>query len=109
MCKIILSLCQVPNIYSVIYKHVFFSYPNFKTTPVSECLQRPSQNACRGCPLAPTPAWIVVTVLGGATTIAPVLMASISLDLQVSIEGAHAILTGKVYPNSTRNKSQEFR
>ena len=50
-------------------------------TPVSECLQRPSQNACRGCPLAPTPARIVVTIIGRATTIiAPVLMASISLD-----------------------------
>ena len=43
---------------------------------------RPSQNACRGCPLAPTPEWMVVTVLGGATTIAPVRMASISLALK---------------------------
>ena len=69
MCKI-MSLCQVANIYSVIYKHVFV-YPTriLKTTPVSECLQRPSQNACRGYPLAPTPAWMAVTVLGGATTI----------------------------------------
>ena len=57
---------------------------------------RPSQNACRGCPLAPTPAWMVVTVLGGATTIAPVRMASISLDLNVSVEGAHAMSTGKM-------------
>ena len=57
---------------------------------------RPSQNACRGCPLAPTPAWMVVTVLGGATTIAPVRMASISLDLNVSVEGAHAASTDKM-------------
>ena len=57
---------------------------------------RPSQNASRGCPLAPTPAWMVVTVLGGATTIAPVRMASISLDLNVSVEGAHAMSTGKM-------------
>ena len=34
--------------------------------------QRPSQNACMGCHIVPTPAWVVVTVLGGATTIAPV-------------------------------------
>ena len=46
--------------------------------PTRSLKQRPSQNARRGCPLAPTPAWMVVTVLGGATTIAPVLMASIS-------------------------------
>ena len=57
---------------------------------------RPSHNACRGCPLAPTPAWMVVTVLGGATTIAPVRMASISLDLNVSVEGGHAMSTGKM-------------
>ena len=38
MCKIILSLCQVPNIYSVIYKHVFF--------PTRILKQRQSQNAC---------------------------------------------------------------
>ena len=55
-----------------------------------------SQNACRGCPLAPTPAWMVVTVLGSATTRAPVRMASISLDLNVSVEGAHAMSTGKM-------------
>ena len=35
-----------------------------------------------------------MTVLGGATTIAPVRMASISLDLNVSVEGAHAMSTG---------------
>ena len=35
-------------------------------------------------------------VLGGATTIAPVRMASISLDLNVSVEGAHAMSTGKM-------------
>ena len=39
---------------------------------------------------------MVVTVLGGATTIAPVRMASISLDLNVSVEGAHAMSTGKM-------------
>ena len=66
----------------------------------------PSQNACTGCPLAPTPALMVVTVLGGATTIAPVRMASIGLDLNVSVEGAHAMFTGKnaPYPNSTTYK-----
>ena len=37
-----------------------------------------------------------MTVLGGATTIAPVRMASISLDLNVSVEGAHAMSTGKM-------------
>ena len=44
-----------------------------------------------------------MTVRGGATIIAPELMASISLDLNVSIEGAHAILTGNmlhIYPNN---------
>ena len=39
---------------------------------------------------------MVVTVLGSATTIAPVRMASISLDLNVSVEGAHAMSTGKM-------------
>ena len=39
---------------------------------------------------------MVVTVLGGATTIAPLRMASISLDLNVSVEGAHAMSTGKM-------------
>ena len=41
MCKI-MSLCQVPNIDSVIYNQFFFfinPYPKFKATPVSECLQ----------------------------------------------------------------------
>ena len=41
MCKI-MSLCQVPNIDSVIYKQIVFlinPYPKFKATPVSECLQ----------------------------------------------------------------------
>ena len=81
------------------YLH-FFSF----LIPTRSLKQRPSQNACRGCPFAPMPAWMVVTVLGGATTIiAPVLMASISLDLKVSIEGAHAIFTAP-YPNSTRYK-----
>ena len=47
------------------------------------------------CPLAHTPAWMVVTVLGGATKIGPVRMASISLDLNVSVVGAHVIFTGK--------------
>ena len=39
---------------------------------------------------------MVVTVLGGATAIAPVRMASISLDLNVFVEGAHAMSTGKM-------------
>ena len=37
-----------------------------------------------------------MTILGGATTIAPIRMASISLDLNVSVEGAHAMSTGKM-------------
>ena len=44
-----------------------------------------------------------MTVLGGATTIAPVRMASISLDLNVSVEGAHAMFTGKML-----HKSEEY-
>ena len=70
---------------------------------------RPSQNACRGCPLAPTPAWMVVTVLGGATTIAPVRMASISLDLNVSVEGAHAMSTGKMLHIPIVRGTKEYR
>ena len=69
----------------------------------------PSQNACRGCPLAPTPAWMVVTVLGGATTIAPVRMASISLDLNVSVEGAHAMSTGKMLHIRIVRGTKEYR
>ena len=87
----------------------FFPTRILKTTPVSECLQRPCQNACMGCPLAPTPAWVVVTVIGGATTIAPVVMASISLGLKVSIEGAHAILTGKMLHIRIVRGTKEYR
>ena len=72
--------------YNFIYLFIFNPFPR---SPVSECLQV--------FPLAPTPAWMVVTVLGGATTIAPVRMASISLDLNVSVEGAHAMSTGKMF------------
>ena len=38
---------------------------------------------------------MVVTVIGGATIIAPVRMTSISL-FNVSVEGAHAMFTGKM-------------
>ena len=63
----------------------------------------------KSLPEAPTPAWMVVTVLGGATTIAPVLMASISLDLKVSIEGAHAIFTGRMLHIRIERGTKEYR
>ena len=85
MCNVIATAKKAYVKY--IYIYIFFLIPS---------QGRPSQNACRGFPLAPTPAWMVVTVLGGATTIAPVRMASISLDLNVSVEGAHAMSTGKM-------------
>ena len=50
-----------------------------------------------------------MTVLGGATTIAPVLMASISLDLKVSIEGAHAIFTGRMLHIRIERGTKEYR
>ena len=90
-----MSLCHVIATAKKAYVHfylqlLFFFF--FLIPPQG----RPSQNTCRGCPLAPTHAWMVVTVLGGATTIAPVGMASISLDLNVSVEGAHVMFTGKM-------------
>ena len=75
------------------YNFIYIFFKIYFLIPSQGC---PSQNACRGCRLAPMPAWMVVTVLGSATTIAPVRMASISLDLNVSVEGAHAMSTGKM-------------
>ena len=49
-----------------------------------------------------------MTVLGGATTIAPVRMASISLDLNVSVEGAHAMFTGKMLHTRTVRGTKEY-
>ena len=51
---------------------------------------------------------MVVTVLGGATTIAPVRMASISLDLIVSVEGAHAMFTGKMLHTRIVRGTKEY-
>ena len=96
MCKI-MSLCHVIATAKKAYVQLFylqffcFVFIYFVIPPQG----RPSHNAYRGCPLAPTPAWMVVTVLGGATTIASVRMASISLNLNVSVKGAHAMFTGK--------------
>ena len=53
------------------------------------------------------PAWMVVSVLGGATTIAPALMASISLDF--FIEGAHDIFTGKMLHIRIVRGTKEYR
>ena len=50
-----------------------------------------------------------MTVLGGATTIAPVRMASISLDLNVSVEGAHAMFTGKMLHIRIVRDTKEYR
>ena len=52
---------------------------------------------------------MVVTVLGGATTIAPLRMASISLDLNVSVEGAHAMSTGKMLHIRIVRGTKEYR
>ena len=76
--------------YSVIYKLFFFNpYPKFKTTPVSECLQGLSScsHACMEC--------------GDGSrrcdhNSSSADQASVSLDLKVSIEGAHAIVTGRM-------------
>ena len=50
-----------------------------------------------------------MTILGVATPIAPVLMASISLDLKVSIEGAHAIFTGRMLHIRIVRGTKEYR
>ena len=49
--------------------------------------------------------WMVVTVPGGATTIAPVRMASISLDLNVSV----AMSTGKMLHIRIVRGTKEYR
>ena len=53
--------------------------------------------------------WWYVMVLGGATTIAPVRMASISLHLNVSVEGAHAMFTGKMLRIRIVRAAKEYR
>ena len=50
-----------------------------------------------------------MTVLGGATTLAPVRMASISLDLNVSVEGAHAMFNGKMLHTRIEQGTKEYR
>ena len=99
MCKLCHVIATAKTSYVQLYVQFFLIPPQ----------GRPSQNACRGCPLAPTPSWMVVTVLGGSTTLAPVRMASINLDLNFFFEGTHAMFTGKMLHIRIVRGTKEYR